>query len=94
MLNWVCLLFCADHFSNSANTKVCEINNIPDGWQGMDLTEIFNKAIMSSKQFYERSCCFEMEVFQGPFLLVRVFQNTDNGSFFGWRSSVAAVKFV
>ena len=27
---------CGDEFSNEANTQVSEINNIPDGWEGMD----------------------------------------------------------
>jgi len=27
----------ADSFSNDANTQVCEIDNIPDGWMGLDV---------------------------------------------------------
>ena len=27
----------ADAFSNDANTKVCDVNNIPDGWEGIDI---------------------------------------------------------
>lgn len=30
---------CADNFSNDAQTQVCEINAIPDGWMGLDISE-------------------------------------------------------
>ena len=93
---------CADHFSNSANTKVCEINNIPDGWQGMDAgpksLEIFNKAIMSSKTILWNGPVgvFEMESFSKGTVSVgeSVSQSTNNGSFslVGGGDSVAAVK--
>ena len=93
---------CADHFSNSANTKVCEINNIPDGWQGMDAgpksLEIFNKAIMSSKTILWNGPVgvFEMESFSNGTVSVgkSVSQSTNNGSFslVGGGDSVAAVK--
>jgi len=42
----------ADAFSNDANTKVCNISEIPDGWQGVDaadpVTE-WKEVILSSK---------------------------------------------
>jgi len=38
---------CADSFSNDANTQVAPSNNIPDGWEGMDIAE------ESSKKFAE-----------------------------------------
>ncbi|MCI6893617.1 MAG: phosphoglycerate kinase [Bacteroidales bacterium] len=44
---------CADSFSNDANRKVCDIYNIPDGWEGMDASEEslenWKKIILSSK---------------------------------------------
>ena len=93
---------CADDFSNSANTKICEINNIPDGWQGMDAgpksLEIFNKAIMSSKTILWNGPVgvFEMESFSNGTVSVgkSVSQSTNNGSFslVGGGDSVAAVK--
>lgn len=43
----------ADEFSNDANTKEVNINEIPDGWQGLDVghqsANIFNDVILSSK---------------------------------------------
>ena len=43
----------ADVFSNDANTKEVNINEIPDGWQGLDVghqsANIFNDVILSSK---------------------------------------------
>ena len=93
---------CVDDFSNSANTKICEINNIPDGWQGMDAgpksLEIFNKAILSSKTILWNGPVgvFEMESFSKGTVSVgkSVSQSTNNGSFslVGGGDSVAAVK--
>ena len=93
---------CADDFSNSANIKICEINNIPDGWQGMDAgpksLEIFNKAIMSSKTILWNGPVgvFEMESFSNGTVSVgkSVSQSTNSGSFslVGGGDSVAAVK--
>lgn len=44
---------CGDAFSNDANVKVCPANDIPDGWEGMDIgpkTEAkFRKVIEGSK---------------------------------------------
>ena len=28
---------CGDAFSNDANVKICPANDIPDGWEGMDI---------------------------------------------------------
>ena len=43
----------ADEFSNDANTKEVNINEIPDGWQGLDVghqsANIFNDVILGSK---------------------------------------------
>jgi len=43
----------ADNFSNDANTNLTPIDNIPDGWMGLDIgnktIEIFNKVIRNSK---------------------------------------------
>ena len=43
----------ADAFSNDANTAVCKVDEIPDGWQGLDIAEetekIFADVIKKSK---------------------------------------------
>ena len=43
----------ADAFSNEANTQVVDVNQIPDGWQGLDAgpksLEIFKRIILDSK---------------------------------------------
>jgi phosphoglycerate kinase len=42
----------ADAFSNDAQTKVCDINEIPDGWEGVDAAapvEEWKDVILSSK---------------------------------------------
>ena len=43
----------ADAFSNDANTKFCAVNEIPDGWEGLDIgpktEEIFANVIKESK---------------------------------------------
>ena len=43
----------ADSFSNDANTKFCPVNEIPDGWEGLDIgpktEEIFANVIKESK---------------------------------------------
>ena len=43
----------ADAFSNDANTKFCPVNEIPDGWEGLDIgpktEEIFANVIKESK---------------------------------------------
>ncbi len=44
---------CGDAFSNDANTKICPSNDIPEGWEGMDIgpktAEKFQKVIKESK---------------------------------------------
>ena len=43
----------ADSFSNDANTKFCDVNDIPDGWEGLDIgpktEELFANVIKGSK---------------------------------------------
>lgn len=44
---------CGDAFSNDAHTQICPSNNIPDGWEGMDIgpktAEKFQQVIKESK---------------------------------------------
>ena len=43
----------ADDFSNDANTQVCDINKIPDGWEGVDIgpasIECFSEEVKNAK---------------------------------------------
>lgn len=44
---------CGDSYSNDANTKLCPANDIPDGWEGLDIgpktRELFANAIKGAK---------------------------------------------
>lgn len=59
----------ADKFDNDANTQVCDTNNIPDGWMGLDIgprsIEAYNKVIASSNTILWNGPMgvFEMETF-------------------------------
>ncbi|RZP06094.1 MAG: phosphoglycerate kinase [Flavobacteriales bacterium] len=93
---------CADSFSNNANKKVCPIDKIPKGWEGMDAgpesLNIFEKAIISSKTILWNGPVgvFEIESFSKGTISVGeyVSKSTKNGSFslVGGGDSVAAVK--
>ena len=43
----------ADAFSNDANTQICPVNDIPDGWEGMDIgpktQQLFAETIKNAK---------------------------------------------
>ncbi|SNR40988.1 phosphoglycerate kinase [Lutibacter agarilyticus] len=92
----------ADAFSNDANTQVCDINNIPDGWQGLDAgpksRELFDAVVNESKTILWNGPLgvFEMESFAaGTIALGNSIANaTKNGTFslVGGGDSVAAVK--
>ena len=44
---------CGDSYSNEANTRICPANDIPDGWEGLDIgpktREVFANAIKGAK---------------------------------------------
>lgn len=92
----------ADDFSNTANTKVVDVNEIPDGWQGLDAgpksLAIFEKVIMESKTILWNGPLgvFEMESFaKGTIALGNyIAAATEKGAFslVGGGDSVAAVK--
>lgn len=92
----------ADDFSNDAHTQICDINKIPDGWQGLDAgpksREIFDKVVMESKTILWNGPLgvFEMENFaKGTIALGNsIAEATKNGAFslVGGGDSVAAVK--
>jgi phosphoglycerate kinase len=92
----------ADDFSNDANTQICDINNIPDGWEGVDAgpksREMFDKVVKESKTILWNGPLgvFEMESFAGGTIALgnSIAEATKNGTFslVGGGDSVAAVK--
>ncbi|WP_091896372.1 phosphoglycerate kinase [Polaribacter sp. KT25b] len=92
----------ADDFSNDANTQICDITKIPDGWQGLDAgpksREIFDEIVNKCKTILWNGPLgvFEMETFAGGTIALgnSIEKATKNGSFslVGGGDSVAAVK--
>ncbi len=92
----------ADSFSNTAKTKVLDVNDIPNGWQGLDAgpksLENFREVIRNSKTILWNGPLgvFEMEQFaKGTIALGNyIAESTENGAFslVGGGDSVAAVK--
>jgi phosphoglycerate kinase len=92
----------ADDFSNSANTQIIEVKEIPDGWQGLDAgpksLENFKKVILQSKTILWNGPLgvFEMESFSKGTIALGdyIAEATKNGAFslVGGGDSVAAVK--
>ena len=92
----------ADAFSESANTQVCEANNIPDGWMGLDAgpkTNVgFSFVIAESKTILWNGPIgvFEMEKFAKGTIEIgnAIADATADGAFslVGGGDSVAAVK--
>ena len=92
----------ADAFSNNANTQVCDVRQIPDGWQGLDAgpksLEIFDDVVNKCNTILWNGPLgvFEMETFsKGTIALGNSIANaTMNGAFslVGGGDSVAAVK--
>ena len=92
----------ADDFSNDANTQTLDINEIPDGWEGVDAgpksREQFHEVVMQSKTILWNGPLgvFEMENFAGGTIELgnSIAEATKNGAFslVGGGDSVAAVK--
>lgn len=92
----------ADDFSNTANTQVVDVREIPDGWQGLDAgpksLENFKKVILESKTILWNGPLgvFEMESFANGTIELGNFiaESTAKGAFslVGGGDSVAAVK--
>jgi len=91
----------ADSFSNDAHTKVVPVNEIPDGWQGLDIgpetEKIFSDIIKSSKTILWNGPVgvFEFENFAHGSLAVAqaIVEATKNGAFslVGGGDSVACI---
>lgn len=92
----------ADSFSNDANTKIANVNKIPEGWQGLDVgektLENFRKVILNSKTILWNGPLgvFEMEKFADGTIKLGdyIAEATRKGAFslVGGGDSVAAVK--
>ena len=92
----------ANDFSNTADTQIVDVREIPDGWQGLDAgpksLAIFEKVILESKTILWNGPLgvFEMETFaKGTIALGNyIAAATANGAFslVGGGDSVAAVK--
>ena len=92
----------ADTFSNDANTQVVNVNEIPDGWQGLDAGPEsllnFDRVVNESNTILWNGPLgvFEMETFsKGTIALGNsIHKATQNGAFslVGGGDSVAAVK--
>ncbi|GGG20849.1 phosphoglycerate kinase [Dokdonia pacifica] len=92
----------ADDFSEAANTKVIAINEIPDGWQGLDAgpgsVQVFDAVVQKSKTILWNGPLgvFEMAPFAGATIALgnSIAEATKNGAFslVGGGDSVAAVK--
>ncbi len=92
----------ADAFSNDANTKTVDVNEISENWQGLDVgaktLENFRKVILESKTILWNGPVgvFEMEKFANGTIKLGDFiaEATQNGAFslVGGGDSVAAVK--
>ena len=92
----------ANAFSNDAETQICDVRQIPDGWQGLDAgpksLENFKEVIMNSKTILWNGPLgvFEMETFANGTIELGNFiaASTKNGAFslVGGGDSVAAVK--
>ncbi len=92
----------ADDFSNDANTQILDINEIPDGWEGVDAgprsRQQFHDVVMDSKTILWNGPLgvFEMESFAGGTIELgnSIAEATKNGAFslVGGGDSVAAVK--
>ncbi len=92
----------ADAFSNDANTQTVNVNEIPEGWQGLDVgektLEHFKNVILGSKTILWNGPVgvFEMEKFATGTIKLGdyIAEATKNGAFslVGGGDSVAAVK--
>ncbi len=91
----------ADDFNNEANTQVVPINEIPEGWMGLDIgeksCELFAATILNSKLILWNGPMgvFEMEAFQKGTVTIAltIAEATEKGAFslVGGGDSVAAI---
>jgi phosphoglycerate kinase len=92
----------ADKFDNDAQVQVTEVNEIPDGWMGLDIGEktidIFSETILNSKTILWNgpTGVFEMEKFANGTIQIAnaLVKATEKGAYtlVGGGDSVAALK--
>ena len=92
---------CADKFAEDANTIITPDQNVPDGWEGMDIgpnsIELFKKVILESKTILWNGPVgvFEMDKFAAGTKAVAeaVAESTKNGAYslIGGGDSIAAL---
>lgn len=92
---------CADRFAEDANTKVFRSNDIPDGWQGLDIgpatQETFRKHILACRTILWNGPVgvFEMDKFAAgtKAVALAIAEATDGGAYslIGGGDSVAAI---
>lgn len=88
----------ADDFSNDANSKVVKADEIPDGWQGLDIgpdtVKIFCDAVQDAKTVVWNGPmgCFEMPKFaNGTEAVAKALADTEATTIIGGGDSAAAV---
>ncbi len=91
----------ADNFANDANTQICDANNIPEGWEGLDAgpksREAFAAAIKGAKTILWNGPAgvFEFDNFVGGSKAIAdaIAEATANGAFslIGGGDSVACI---
>lgn len=91
----------ADSFSNDANTKICDVMDIPDGWEGLDAgpktRELFRENIVNAKTILWNGPAgvFEFDNFTAGSRAIAeaIVEATKNGAFslVGGGDSVACV---
>ena len=96
-----CDCIAADKFANDANTQVCDDDNIPDGWMGLDAgpktREAFKNAIKDAKTILWNGPAgvFEFDNFTGGSKAIAeaIAEATKNGAFslIGGGDSVACI---
>ena len=89
----------ADAFSNDANTQICPVNDIPDGWEGMDIgpktQQLFAETIKNAKTVVWNG---PMGVFENPTLaagtlaVAKAMAESDATTVIGGGDSAAAVQ--
>ena len=89
----------ADKFAADANTKIVSVDNIPDGWMGLDIgpdsVKNFQKELSSCKTVIWNGPMgvFEMDAFaKGTFAIAETLAKMDGITIIGGGDSVAAVE--
>ncbi|MFI3322554.1 MAG: phosphoglycerate kinase [Rikenellaceae bacterium] len=92
---------CGDDFKNDCNKQTCPSNDIPDGWEGLDIgpkaTEEFAKVVKESQTILWNGPVgvFEMESFEGGSKAIAeaIVEATANGAYslIGGGDSVACI---